>query len=248
MEIEFDPGKEARNRVRHKMGFGGAEAIFDGFHIDDEDDREDYGETRFVTLGRMGKQVVVCVWTRGATRPASSASGRRRRMSEKSTISSGPDRDDPPRFTREMAERGRHMVGDQVIREARPRGRPPKGEGERKEKVTLRLSPEVLAHFRAQGEGWQTRIDQLLLDHIRFAMVPKEDMSVDRQGKRSKTADYRRQGELIGAGDGIVSMEIEVADDSGRRRLLRIDPKTGRFVQLNSPNKRTEKRPARAGG
>lgn len=63
MEIEFDPDKEARNRVRHQMGFGGAEAIFEGFRIDDEDDSEDYGETRFVTLGRMGKQVVVCVWT-----------------------------------------------------------------------------------------------------------------------------------------------------------------------------------------
>lgn len=28
----------------------------------------------------------------------------------------GPDRDDPPRFTREMAARGRHMAGDRVIR------------------------------------------------------------------------------------------------------------------------------------
>lgn len=63
MEIEFDPDKEASNRVRHKMGFGGAEASFDGVRIDDEDNREDYGETRFVTLGRIGRQVVVCVWT-----------------------------------------------------------------------------------------------------------------------------------------------------------------------------------------
>lgn len=243
MEIEFDPDKEASNRVQHKMGFGGAEAIFDGFHIDDEDDREDYGETRFVTLGRTGKHVVVCVWTPRDDRAALSASGRRKRMSEKSTTSIGPDRDDPPRFTREMAERGRHMIGDQVIREARPRGRPPMAEGERKEKVTLRLSPEVLSHFRAQGEGWQTRIDQLLLDHIRYAMVPKEGLD-----KSSKAAGHRVQGELIGVGDGIVSMDIEVADRSGRRRLLRIDPKTGHFVQLNSPNRRTEKRPARAGG
>jgi hypothetical protein len=52
-------------------------------------------------------------------------------MSEKSTTPAGPDRDDPPRFTREMVERGRHMVGDRVIREARPRGRPPEEEGER---------------------------------------------------------------------------------------------------------------------
>lgn len=83
-------------------------------------------------------------------------------MNVKPTISTGPDRDDPPRFTREMAERGRHMVGDKVIKEARPRGRPAKAAGEHKEKVTLRLSPDVLAHFRAQGPGWQTRIDEAL--------------------------------------------------------------------------------------
>ena len=68
MEIEFDPDKEERNRLRHKMGFRGVEAIFDGFRIDDEDDREDYGERRFVTLGRMGRQIVVCVWTPRADR------------------------------------------------------------------------------------------------------------------------------------------------------------------------------------
>ncbi|MEA3065507.1 MAG: hypothetical protein QOJ27_1959 [Sphingomonadales bacterium] len=81
-------------------------------------------------------------------------------MNGKSTISTGPD--DPPRFTREMAERGRHAIGDKVVREPRPRGRPAKAPGDRKEKVTLRLSPDVLAHYRAQGPGWQTRIDETL--------------------------------------------------------------------------------------
>jgi hypothetical protein len=61
-----------------------------------------------------------------------------------------------------MAERGRHVVGDHVLREAKVRGRPRKANGERKEPVSLRLSPEVLAYFRASGEGWQTRIDQVL--------------------------------------------------------------------------------------
>src|SRR3954469_19895103 len=86
-------------------------------------------------------------------------------MNAKSTPSTSPEnrsgaRDDPPRFTREMAERGRHMIGDTVIREARPRGRPPKAEGERKEKVTLRLSPDVLESARNSGSGWQTRMDE----------------------------------------------------------------------------------------
>ncbi len=63
MEIEFDPDKERLNRDRHGIGFAGADALFEGFRIDDEDHREDYGETRYVTLGRIGRQVVVCVWT-----------------------------------------------------------------------------------------------------------------------------------------------------------------------------------------
>lgn len=105
-------------------------------------------------------------------------------MSEKSTISTDPDRDDPPRFTREMAERGRHMIGDRVIREARPRGRPPKAEGQRKEKVTLRLSPEALSYFRAQGEGWQTRIDRLLIEHVREAMLPSGEMPARKRASR----------------------------------------------------------------
>ncbi len=31
-----------------------------------------------------------------------------------------------------------------------------------KKLVSLRLSPEVLAHYKASGPGWQTRIDQAL--------------------------------------------------------------------------------------
>lgn len=42
----------------------------------------------------------------------------------------------------------------------RRRGRPPKAFT--KEKVPLRLDRDVLAHFRASGEGWQTRINAAL--------------------------------------------------------------------------------------
>jgi uncharacterized protein (DUF4415 family) len=109
---------------------------------------------------------------------------RRTGMSGKYPTPTGPDRDDPPRFTRDMAERGRHMIGDRVIREARPRGRPRKEAGERKEKVTLRLSPEVLSYFRAQGDGWQTRIDRLLTDHVRRAMLPDAERLLRKRASR----------------------------------------------------------------
>jgi uncharacterized protein (DUF4415 family) len=33
--------------------------------------------------------------------------------------------------------------------------------------TALRLSPEVIAFFKAAGKGWQTRIDEALRDHVR---------------------------------------------------------------------------------
>jgi uncharacterized protein (DUF4415 family) len=36
-----------------------------------------------------------------------------------------------------------------------------------KKLVSLRLSPEVIDHFKATGPGWQTRIDGTLLKSIR---------------------------------------------------------------------------------
>ncbi len=44
----------------------------------------------------------------------------------------------------------------------RMRGRP-LGSG-KKEQVTLRLDTQILEQFRATGEGWQTRINDALLD------------------------------------------------------------------------------------
>jgi uncharacterized protein (DUF4415 family) len=36
-----------------------------------------------------------------------------------------------------------------------------------KKLVSLRLSPEVIDHFKSTGRGWQTRIDSTLLESIR---------------------------------------------------------------------------------
>jgi uncharacterized protein (DUF4415 family) len=88
-------------------------------------------------------------------------------MSEKSITSVGHDPDDAPRLTWEMAQRAQLAIGDTIIREADPplgrrRGRPAKAEEDRKELVSLRLSPDVLAWLRSTGPGWQTRVDEML--------------------------------------------------------------------------------------
>lgn len=35
--------------------------------------------------------------------------------------------------------------------------------------VNLRLDPEIMAHFKAGGEGWQTRINAVLSRHVKAA-------------------------------------------------------------------------------
>lgn len=35
-----------------------------------------------------------------------------------------------------------------------------------KERITIRLSSEVVAYFRESGEGWQTRLDEALKGYI----------------------------------------------------------------------------------
>lgn len=36
-----------------------------------------------------------------------------------------------------------------------------------KERITIRLSPDVVSTFRATGDGWQTRIDAALRDWLK---------------------------------------------------------------------------------
>jgi uncharacterized protein (DUF4415 family) len=52
-------------------------------------------------------------------------------------------------------------VGDTLIRRGRP-----KGSGT-KQQITLRLDKEVIDHFRATGDGWQSRINEALMKAIR---------------------------------------------------------------------------------
>ncbi len=36
----------------------------------------------------------------------------------------------------------------------------------KKDRITIRLSHEVTEYFRATGKGWQTKMDQILLDYV----------------------------------------------------------------------------------
>jgi uncharacterized protein (DUF4415 family) len=64
--------------------------------------------------------------------------------------------EDIPELTKEWFDRADLYRGGKLIRRGRPPAAAPK------QAVSIRLSPEVLEHFRAGGKGWQTRIDDAL--------------------------------------------------------------------------------------
>ncbi len=68
------------------------------------------------------------------------------------------DLDDAPELTREFFRTADLYDGKKLVR----RGRPPIGDRP-KQAVKLRLSPDVLEHFRASVAGWQTRINETLV-------------------------------------------------------------------------------------
>lgn len=49
--------------------------------------------------------------------------------------------------------------------QAKLRGRPKAAVT--KERITIRLSPDVVQSFRATGDGWQTRVDAALRDWLK---------------------------------------------------------------------------------
>ncbi|QUD89209.1 BrnT family toxin [Phenylobacterium montanum] len=69
MRIEFDPAKRAVTLKERGLDFEDATKVFAGVHFEIEDDRQNYGETRWITVGRLGRAMVAIVWTpRGEAR------------------------------------------------------------------------------------------------------------------------------------------------------------------------------------
>ena len=69
MEIEFDTAKRDITLAERGLDFADADKVFSGAVLTWPDTRKDYGEERFITLGKMDGRAVVIVWTpRGPVR------------------------------------------------------------------------------------------------------------------------------------------------------------------------------------
>lgn len=72
---------------------------------------------------------------------------------------------DNPEWTEADFKRAKSMDALPASLRSKLRGRPPAETT--KERITIRLSPEVVEQFRASGPGWQTRIDAALKDWLK---------------------------------------------------------------------------------
>ena len=69
MSVEYLPTKREATLAERGLDMARAAEIFSGATLTVEDDREDYGETRLITIGFLDSRMVVVVWTqRGAAR------------------------------------------------------------------------------------------------------------------------------------------------------------------------------------
>jgi len=70
-----------------------------------------------------------------------------------------------PEWTAADVNRAVPFAGLPKSLQAKLRGRPKAAVT--KERITIRLSPEVVEQFRASGDGWQTRVDAALKDWLK---------------------------------------------------------------------------------
>jgi uncharacterized protein (DUF4415 family) len=129
------------------------------------------------------------------------------------------DPDTPPEMTDEQFERAEVWHGDRFVRTV---GRP-KGSG-KKELVSLRIDRDLIAHFRAGGPGWQTRLN----DTLREATTPRRRA---RRVERARAATPKR-----------TLRAIMLAGALGMRPITR-----GKLLRTKAAKRRGRSKPGGAG-
>ena len=139
MKVEFDAAKRAGTLEQRGLDMARAGEVFEGATLTIEDDRMDYGETRYITIGFLDERMVVLVWTpRGDVHRIISM--RKANDREKARLAA---------YFEATVRRGRPPLEDPKV------------------STTIRLSKDVIERFKASGPGWQTRIDEALRDWIK---------------------------------------------------------------------------------
>ncbi len=159
----WDEAKRRANLRKHGIDFVDAPKIFEGLMFTAEDDREQYGEHRFLTLGLLEDRSYPWRIQSAVTRSVSFPSARLQNMKRATT--SRKSRTDlsrvrqltdatmvkdgdapewtPAMFARAVARKGLKPVPKKVL-------------------LSLRIDADVIDWFKAQGAGYQSRMNALL--------------------------------------------------------------------------------------
>ncbi len=69
VQLEFDSIKRAKTLAERSLDFSRAGDVFAAKHFTAPDDRQEYAEDRFITVGVLDARLVVVIWTpRGEVR------------------------------------------------------------------------------------------------------------------------------------------------------------------------------------
>ena len=188
MEFEWDDAKAQSNLRDHGVSFSLATRVFgDVRRFERSDDRMDYGEDRWLTVGLIsGAEIAVVFTARGDRIRLISARRAEREMNEKSTgktVRFTLDLDNPPPFTeeeREQVERLKTMQDEDIdFREipsqagkgdwTRPRmlGGPVGAlRLEAMKRKLLLLDDKVVEFFNQSGEEAPAKMNAVLLEYV----------------------------------------------------------------------------------
>ena len=70
------------------------------------------------------------------------------------------DPDDAPPLTDAFFQRADMYEGERLVRRGRPRA------AQQRPMLSMRMDADLLAHLRASGRGWQTRVHTLLREAV----------------------------------------------------------------------------------
>ena len=166
MRIVWNEAKRASNLRKHRVDFAAVERFDWDSAIFISDDVLD-GEVRHRALGFIGITLYALVFTataeelrvislRKATRHE--AGNMRKKSDDKTKRTADPDNPEWTDADFARARRLRDAMPDlaAALKRGRPRLEQPKVQ------VTLRLDAEIVEAFRAEGSGWQSRINEAL--------------------------------------------------------------------------------------
>jgi uncharacterized protein (DUF4415 family) len=153
--FSWDEAKRLSNLRKHGIDFRDSPKIFRGFTLTAEDDRESYGERRFKlyrsltlsvakTFGLFRFARLRNVKHASTSRKSQTDLRRVRRTTDANMVKDG----DAPEWTPEMFARAVARKGLKPVT--------------RKALLSLRIDSDVVAWFKAQGSGYQSRMNALL--------------------------------------------------------------------------------------